>query len=210
MLLAYFNDVAGTAETQAERSPPPLSHAPHGSLPLHKQPPNHNGLHDRRSPVRQGGQGSRGEAAQQADRGLAGVLQGHRDHRLARDAGPPGPAQVVHRRALRAREQPEVPPGQPVLEDVRPVRYSAARPADGPAPLQRAGHEQARARRVSAPRWSPSVFRVCPRAYESSNAARNKDEYHLFGGRAVGSIGGCSVFLGVKAGLKDCSGQTAA
>ncbi|ETK74422.1 hypothetical protein L915_18777, partial [Phytophthora nicotianae] len=110
----------------------------------------HNGLHDRRPPIRQGRQGGRGEATQQADRSLAGVLQGHRDHRLARDAGPPRPAQVVHRRALRAREQSEVPPGKPVLEDVRPVRHPPAGQADGSAPLQRAGHEQARARRVSA------------------------------------------------------------
>lgn len=50
---------------------------------------------------------------------------------MVRDAERPRPAGLHHRGAVRERGQPEVPPREPVLEDVRPIRHPPAREAHG-------------------------------------------------------------------------------
>ncbi|KAJ8129300.1 hypothetical protein O1611_g4331 [Lasiodiplodia mahajangana] len=87
-------------------------------------------------PARQARQGQHRQGAREAERGLGHLLEGQGDHLVVRDAERARPAGLHHRGALRERGQPEIPPREPLLEDVRPVRRASAREAHGPEEIR--------------------------------------------------------------------------
>ncbi len=109
-----------------------------------------NGIHDRGAPPRQARQREHRQGAREAQRGVGHLLARQGDHLVVRDAERARPAGLHHRGALRERGQQEIPPREPVLEDLRPLRRAAAREAHGPAAVRGTRARRGRGRPAGA------------------------------------------------------------